>query len=103
MPQNSGRAAVEALARGLAAAADKASQRLLPELFQGRFSTKVARALVRGGIDAPERLLFMDAAKIKIVPGIGPSARKEIELYRTRFLPVPEPIPDAEEIGTPEP
>lgn len=56
-------------------------------LFSGRLSPRVAEALVRAGLDAPERLLFLDTAAIKALPGIGPAARKEIEAYRARFLP----------------
>jgi len=57
------------------------------KLFQGRgLSPATITALVAAGIDAPERLLFLDLNKQK-PKGIGPAKSKEIEEYRTRYLP----------------
>lgn len=44
-------------------------------------------ALIDGGVDAPERLLFMTPAQLRGIPGIGKAAFAEITKYRSRFLP----------------
>jgi hypothetical protein len=60
------------------------------KLFRDRgFSRATVTALIAAGIDAPERLLFLDFEKEKL-KGIGPVKFQEIEAYRTRFLPNPQ-------------
>jgi len=57
------------------------------KLFRGRgLSPATITALVAAGVDAPERLLFLDLNNQK-PKGIGPAKLKEIEEYRTRYLP----------------
>lgn len=56
------------------------------KLFRGRgLSPTTINALIAAGIDAPERLLFLDLNKQKL-KGIGPAKLKEIEAYRIRYL-----------------
>ena len=77
-------------ARVLALAADSAIMtvdRATLRLFDGRLPQRIAEALVKAGIDAPERLLFMSKVEIAALPGVGPAARREIEAYRMRFVP----------------
>ena len=63
------------------------SQLLSDSRFRGRdFSDATISALVDAGIDAPERLLFMSAADLKKIKGIGPVKRKEIDTYRAKYL-----------------
>jgi hypothetical protein len=49
-------------------------------------STGTVTALIAAGIDAPERLLFLDFGKHRL-PGIGPAKLKEIESYRATYIP----------------
>jgi len=44
------------------------------------------RKLIKAGIDAPERLLFMSLAELGELRGIGPAERREIDAYRSRFV-----------------
>ena len=46
------------------------------------FSDRITAVLIKGGIDAPERLLSMAPDRIRLIQGIGPTLMKEIELYR---------------------
>ena len=56
--------------------------------FQQRgLSDRTVNALVAGGIDTPERLLFMTDIDLRSIPGIGRSSLAEIKTYRERFLP----------------
>ena len=48
------------------------------------FSERTATALIKAGIDAPERLLSMAADRIRLIQGIGPGLMKEIERYRAK-------------------
>ena len=50
------------------------------------FSDRTVTALVDCSIDAPERLLFMNEASLKTIPGIGKASLKEIMAYRSRFV-----------------
>jgi DNA-directed RNA polymerase alpha subunit len=50
------------------------------------FSKRTIKELLNCGIDAPERLLFMDEATLKSVPNVGPVSMKEIRSYRAKFL-----------------
>ena len=55
-------------------------------MFTARgFSYSTIRALVVGGIDAPERLLFAPETELLAIPGIDESAAQEIAQYRARF------------------
>jgi hypothetical protein len=57
-------------------------------LFTARgFSHATIKALVRGGIDAPERLLFADEAELASIPGLDKVALEEVERYRAQFFP----------------
>lgn len=57
-------------------------------LFWDRgLSDRLVEALVQGGIDAPEHLLFMTDAEIRAIRGIGKAAAAEIEKYRSRSIP----------------
>ena len=47
-------------------------------------SPRTAAALIKAGIDTPERLLSMASDRILLIPGIGPGLIKEIEQYRAR-------------------
>jgi hypothetical protein len=47
-------------------------------------SERVVGALIKAGIDTPERLLSMAPDQIELIQGIGPTLAKEIEAYRTR-------------------
>jgi hypothetical protein len=44
-------------------------------------SNRVVGALIKAGIDAPERLLSMAPDRIRLIQGIGPGLMKEIEQY----------------------
>jgi hypothetical protein len=58
------------------------------ELFNGRgLSERTVKALMDGGIDAPERLLFLADAVVKQCPGVGKASLEEVKAYRTRFGP----------------
>jgi len=55
-------------------------------MFTARgFSYSTIRALVVGGIDAPERLLFATETDLLAIPGIDKTASQEITQYRARF------------------
>jgi hypothetical protein len=55
-------------------------------LFTARgFSYSTIKALVRAGIDAPERLLFADGANLLLISGLDEQAFKEIAGYRRQF------------------
>jgi hypothetical protein len=55
-------------------------------LFTARgFSYSTIKALVVGGIDAPERLLFADEADLQSISGLDEEALEEIARYRTQF------------------
>ena len=55
-------------------------------MFTARgFSYSTIRALVVGGIDAPERLLFATETDLLAIPGIDERAAQEIAQYRARF------------------
>jgi hypothetical protein len=55
-------------------------------MFTARgFSYSTIRALVVGGIDAPERLLFAMKTDLLAIPGIDERAAQEIAQYRARF------------------
>lgn len=47
-------------------------------------SNRVVGALIKSGIDAPERLLSMTPNRIRLIQGTGPILMKEIEQYRGR-------------------
>jgi hypothetical protein len=47
-------------------------------------SNRLIGALIKAGIDAPERLLSMAPDHIELIRGIGPTLMKEIEEYRAR-------------------
>jgi hypothetical protein len=49
------------------------------------FSKRTVKALMDGGIDTPERLLFLEDAVIKECPGIGRASLEEVKAYRTKF------------------
>jgi hypothetical protein len=54
--------------------------------FQNRkFSNRTIDALVAYGMDAPERLLFMQPSDIRKIPGIGKASLAEIDAYIRRF------------------
>jgi hypothetical protein len=73
---------IRALARGSAAVLQSMAAK---RLYEGRFSPTMADALIKAGIDAPERLLFMSTAEIASLPGIGADAQQEITVYQARF------------------
>jgi hypothetical protein len=52
-----------------------------------RLSDRTIQALVDGGVDSPERLLFMTPKQLQDIAGIGMAALAEINAYRSRFLP----------------
>jgi hypothetical protein len=55
-------------------------------LFASRgFSYSTIKALVVGGIDAPERLLFADEADLLSISGLNEEALEEITRYRAQF------------------
>jgi hypothetical protein len=55
-------------------------------MFTARgFSHSTIKTLVIGGIDAPERLLFVTEADLLAIPGIDETAAKAIAQYRARF------------------
>ena len=58
------------------------------------FSDRIIGALIRAGIDTPERLLSMAPDRIRLIQGIGPIMMKEIERYRLKR---------AEQLGMPPP
>jgi hypothetical protein len=47
-------------------------------------SERTAGALIKAGIDTPERLLSMGLDQIRLIQGIGPTLMKEIERYQAR-------------------
>ena len=49
------------------------------------FSDRTIRALLMGGIVAPERLLSMTPNQIQLIPGMGANLMKEVERYRAQF------------------
>jgi hypothetical protein len=79
---------IRALARGSAAVIQSMAAK---RLFEGRFSPTMADALIKAGVDAPERLLFMTAAEIAALPGIGAGAQQEIAIYQARFRRARDP------------
>ena len=56
-----------------------------PRFAKRGMSRRTIEALVASGMDAPERLLFLDEVAIKSIPGIGAVALAEIRTYRGRF------------------
>jgi hypothetical protein len=59
-------------------------------MFTARgFSHSTIKALVLGGIDAPERLLFADEAELASIPGLDEVALEEIMRYRGQFVGSP--------------
>ena len=56
-----------------------------PRFAKRGMSRRTIEALVASGMDSPERLLFLDEAAIKNIPGIGTVALAEIRTYRGRF------------------
>ena len=55
-------------------------------LFTARgFSYSTIKALVRAGLDAPERLLFADGADLFLISGLDEQAFREIAQYRSQF------------------
>ena len=56
-----------------------------PRLKYCGLSDRTVRALLAGGIDAPERVLSMAPDQIRLIRGIGPTLMKEVERYRARF------------------
>lgn len=70
--------------------ADFAQEYLARLPFGNRgFSDRTINVLVAGGIDAPERLLFVTEAGLRQISGVGPTSLREIMRYRARFLPEP--------------
>ena len=51
------------------------------------FSDRTVEALLKDGVDAPERLLFMCPDQLRTIPGVGKVSLAEIMAYRARFLP----------------
>jgi hypothetical protein len=51
---------------------------------QRGFSDRTVKALTDGGVDWPERLLFLDDAVIKECPGIGKASLEEVRAYRVK-------------------
>ncbi|GJE13851.1 MULTISPECIES: hypothetical protein [Methylobacterium] len=77
-------------ARLLALAADNAvmaAESVALKLFEGRLPRRIARILLAAGIGAPEHLLFMPMGRIATLPGMSAAARREIQAYRSRFIP----------------
>jgi hypothetical protein len=59
-------------------------------MFTARgFSRSTNKALVLGGVDAPERLLLADEAELASIPGLDEAALEEIAQYRAQFLGSP--------------
>jgi hypothetical protein len=59
-------------------------------LFTARgFSHSTIKALVLGGIDAPERLLFADEAELLSIARLDEGALEEIVRYRAQFAGTP--------------
>jgi hypothetical protein len=55
-------------------------------LFTARgFSYSTIKALVRAGLDAPERLLFADGADLLLISGLDDQGFREIARYRSQF------------------
>ena len=48
-------------------------------------SDRTIEALVDCSIDAPERLLFMEEAALKNIPGVGKVGQSEIAAYRAKY------------------
>ena len=62
-------------------------------LFTARgFSHSTIKALVLGGIDAPERLLFADEAELLSIAGLDEGALEEIARYRAQFAGTPRKL-----------
>jgi hypothetical protein len=62
-------------------------------LFTARgFSHSTIKALVLGGIDAPERLLFADEAELLSIAGLDEGASEEIARYRAQFAGTPRKL-----------
>ena len=58
-----------------------------PAPFRNRgFSERTIRALMDCSIDEPERLLFMQPANLKKIPGVGKASVDEIMRYRAKFI-----------------
>jgi hypothetical protein len=56
--------------------------------FRNRgFSDRTIEAMVACGMDAPERLLFMNEDEFRHIPEIGKPALAQITRYRETFLP----------------
>jgi len=67
----------------------EARERLkMKQRFKNRgLSNATVTALIAAGLDAPERLLFLDARELKKLRGVGPVKLREIASYRATFLP----------------
>ena len=50
------------------------------------FSHSTIKALVLGGIDAPELLLFMGETDLQAISGLNEEALEEIARYRAQFV-----------------
>ena len=57
---------------------------LMSQFAECGFSGRTVAALIKAGINTPERLLSMAPDQIELIQGIGPTLAKEIEAYRTR-------------------
>ena len=49
------------------------------------FSDRAIRALLMGGIVAPERLLSMTPNQIQLISRMGATLMKQVERYRAQF------------------
>ena len=58
-----------------------------PAPFRNRgFSERTIKALLDCSIDQPERLLFMQPADLKKIPGVGKASFDEIMRNRAKFI-----------------
>jgi DNA-directed RNA polymerase alpha subunit len=68
------------------------------EAFKNRgLSHRTIKALVDCGIDAPERILFMQEAHLRQIPGVGAASMKELKAYRSRFIVTSEALQERSE------
>jgi hypothetical protein len=56
------------------------------------FNHSTMKALVLGGIDAPERVLFADEAELLSITGLDEGALEEIAHYRPQFAGTPRKL-----------
>jgi hypothetical protein len=66
------------------------------------FSYSTIKALVRAGLDAPERLLVTDRADLLLISGLDEQAFREIARYRSQFKKTSLNVPAAQRL-TPTP